>query len=66
MLKVASCDRQGSVYIADRSVYRVVDATQSNAVMGILNLTRGGVDGLVGASVCDSGVIPEEIDVEPG
>jgi len=66
MLKVASCDRQGSIYIDERSVYRVVVATQSTAVMGIHNRIRGGVDGLISASVCESGVIPEEIDLEPG
>lgn len=64
MLKVASCDSQGSVYIGESAVYRPVVPAHADNVMEILKIIGEGVEGIIETSVCDQDSVPPEIKTQ--
>lgn len=60
MLKVASCDSQGSVYIGESAVYRPVVPAHASNVLEVLKAVDG-IDGLIQTEVCHGASLPEEL-----
>lgn len=55
MLKIASCDSQGAVFIADDAVYRLIDSNHRDAVLRVLHLLDAAkINGLIQTEVCDA------------
>ena len=61
MLKVASCDSQGSVYISDSVVYRPVVAEHADQVREVLQIVGSGIDGVIETRVCERDALPSEL-----
>ena len=61
LVDVASCDSQGSVYIGERHVYRIIDPISRRHVLRILSLVDGRFNGLIDTIICDEGSIPPEL-----
>lgn len=61
MLKLASCDRQGSVYVGESAVYRTVYAEHASDVEGVLRLLAGEIQGVIDTSVCAEDEVPAEL-----
>ena len=61
MLKVASCDSQGSVYIGDSAVYRPVVAAHAVNVEEVLKIVGAGIDGVIETTVCTDNSLPAEL-----
>jgi SAM-dependent methyltransferase len=63
MLKVASCDSQGAVYIARDAVFRLVGRSHEDSVLSVLKLTNSaGIEGIVQTEVCASREVADIID----
>jgi hypothetical protein len=62
ILKLASCDSQGSVYLDKLAVYRLVNASHAEDVLEVLNLVSGGVAGVVETEACLAETVPVDID----
>jgi hypothetical protein len=60
IFKMASCDRQGTVYIGEREVYRVIPSSHTAAVIEILGIIGDDVNGVIETCVCDQFVVPLE------
>lgn len=65
MLKLASCDSQGSVYIDDSAVYRPVVAEHANQVRQVLQIVGSGIEGVIETEVCDGDALPSELKALP-
>lgn len=53
MLKLASCDNKGAVYIASDAVYRLVGLKHEDAVLGVLkSINAAGIKDIVQTEVC--------------
>jgi hypothetical protein len=61
MLKMASCDSQGGVYISDSAVYRSVVAEHADQVREALRLVGSGIDGVIETAVCEGDALPSEL-----
>lgn len=61
MLKVASCDSQGSVYIGETTVYRPVVAAHAENLREVLKIVGGGIDGVIETTVCADEDLPAEL-----
>jgi SAM-dependent methyltransferase len=61
MLKVASCDSQGSVYIGESAVYRPVVAEHAGDVEEVLSIIGAGIEGVIETSVCAEDTLPAEL-----
>ena len=61
MLKVASCDGQGSVYLDDSAVFRPVVAAHAGNVEDVLKIVGTGVDGVIETTVCAHDALPAEL-----
>lgn len=61
MLKVASCDSQGSVYIGESAVYRPVVPAHAENVLEVLKIVGNSVNGVIETSVCDENAVPSEL-----
>ncbi|MDA9133108.1 class I SAM-dependent methyltransferase [Alphaproteobacteria bacterium] len=61
MLKLASCDSQGSVYIGASAVYRPVVAEHANQVQEVLQIIGNGIDGVIETVVCEGDALPSEL-----
>lgn len=66
IIKVASCDSQGEVYIGEDAVYRVIPSTHAGNVIEILGIIGDGIKGIIETSVCAEGAVPTEINPQPG
>lgn len=63
MLKVASCDSQGAVYISNDAVYRLVDSNHKNSVSGVLKtINTSNIEGVVQTELCSDKEIINSID----
>lgn len=66
MLKVASCDSQGAVCIADGAVFRLVDRSHADSVLGVIkSINSAGIEGIVQTEVCADGEVAGIIDAAP-
>lgn len=66
MLKVASCDSQGAVCIADGAVYRLVDRSHADSVLSVIkSINSAGIEGIVQTEVCADGEVPGIVDAAP-
>lgn len=63
MLKVASCDSQGSVYIGESVVYRPIVEDHVDSVREVLRIIENGIDGVVETCVSDTDTLPQELKV---
>ncbi len=61
MLKVASCDSQGSVYIGESAVYRTIIAEHAGNVEDVLGIIGAGIEGVIETSVCAEDILPAEL-----
>lgn len=61
MLEMASCDSQGSVYIGESTVYRLVVAEHAEQVREVLKIVGNGIDGVIETAVCDDDDLPAEL-----
>ncbi len=64
MLRVASCDSQGSVYIGDSTVYRKIASAHAGNVKEVLAVIGDGIEGVVETTVCDPGNVPSELKTQ--
>lgn len=72
MLKVASCDSQGAVYIADNAVYRLIDENHAQSVSDVLEkINETGIEGVIRTGICASedvinaiGSVPDALVLE--
>jgi len=63
MLKLASCDSQGSVYISNAAVYRLLDPGHKESVLATLNIVNdSGIKGIVRTEVCSDEEVDANID----
>lgn len=63
MLKVASCDSQGAVYISNDNVYRLVDVSHKDSVADVLKvITSSNIEGVIQTEVCFDKEITKSID----
>lgn len=63
MLKVASCDSQGGVYIGESAVYRLIVAEHADQVREVMKRVGNGIDGVIETNVCDSNSLPQGLDM---
>ena len=60
MLKVATCDRQGAVYLDTDRVYRVIRQGQENPVCDVLKkLDPSAITGMVSTEICPAHDLPD-------
>lgn len=61
MLKLASCDTQGSVYIGEAVVYRTIVAEHARDVESVLRILDGDIQGVIDTSICAEDQVPAEL-----
>jgi len=58
VLKLASCDSQGGVYIANDYVYRLVESSHRDSVTNVLKIINAtNIDGVVQTNICSKGEV---------
>ncbi|MNJ96125.1 Methyltransferase domain protein [compost metagenome] len=63
MLKIASCDSQGAVFIANDAVYRLIDPKHKAAVLSVFTLLNvESLTGLIQTEICPAGKYPCAIE----
>lgn len=63
MLKVASCDSQGAVYVDSDAVYRLVDRSHEESVLIILkSINTADIEGVVQTEICSDGEVIDSIN----
>jgi SAM-dependent methyltransferase len=61
MLRISSCDSQGSVYVGDSVVYRPINANRAGDVEDILRVIGTEIEGVIETSVCAKESLPAEL-----
>jgi SAM-dependent methyltransferase len=66
MEKLASCDRQGSVYLGSDAVYRIIVPEEANVVRNMLTLVSPGPPELIKTSVVPESCLPSGLPYVDG
>lgn len=61
MIKISSCDSQGSVYVHEKNVYRVISHAHLDSVLEVLKIVVNGISGVIETSVCAAEDLPIEL-----
>jgi SAM-dependent methyltransferase len=66
MINIASCDGQGTVYIGENAVFRVIPRSHVDSVRTMLKIIENSVKGIIETSICDDADVPTEIKAQGG
>ncbi|MCP9903227.1 class I SAM-dependent methyltransferase [Cyanobium sp. BA5m-21] len=58
IIKISSCDSQGSVYIGDSAVYRPIHTEHIKNITDVLNIVGEGISGIIETTVCRDEDLP--------